>query len=141
VTIKNTIIRHCAGGAVDAHTTAGGSAVNISKSSLNDSLFGFRAGDNVKAVLDDCVVAGNNNNGVLTNNSGGLATKLVVSRCTINDTGGFGVLSSGGTSSVFISNNVIFNNVTGVGTLAAGALTSLGNNNINGNTTDGSPKP
>ena len=115
--------------------------VNISNSSLNDSLFGFRAGDNVKAVLDNCVAAGNNNNGILTNNSGAAATKMTVSRCTINDTGGFGVLASGGTSTVFISNNVIFNNVTGVGTAAGGTMTSLGNNNINGNTTDGSPKP
>jgi hypothetical protein len=87
------------------------------------------------------VLAGNANNGAFTNNSGGNATKLMVNRCTINDTGGFGVLSSGATSSVFISNNAIFNNVTGVGTAAGGAITSLGNNNINGNTTDGSPKP
>jgi hypothetical protein len=141
VNIKSTIIRHCLTGAVDAHTSAGGTAVNISNSSLNDSQFGFRAGDNVKAVLDNCVAAGNNNNGIITNNGGGAATKLMVSRCTVNDTGGFGVLSSGATSAVFISNNVIFNNTTGVGTAASGAITSLGNNNINGNTTDGSPKP
>jgi hypothetical protein len=141
LTVKNTTIRGCAGGAVDAKTAPAGSAVNISKSSLNDSLFGFRAGENVKAVLDDCVAAGNNNNGVLTNNSGGAATKLTVSRCTINDTGGFGVLSSGATSSVFISNNVIFNNVTGVGVLASGQLNSLGNNNIRNNTTEGAPIP
>jgi hypothetical protein len=142
VTIRNTTIRHCIGGAVYAHPNAGiGAAVNISKSSLNDSLFGFRANDNVKAVLDDCVLAGNTNNGVTVNNSGGAATKVTVSRCTINDTGGFGVVSSGALASVFISNNVVFNNVTGVGTLSGGVMTSLGNNNINGNTTDGSPKP
>ena len=142
VTIKRTTIRGCAGGAVVAQPNAAtGVAVNISKSSLNDSLFGFRAGDNVKAVLDDCVLAGNNNNGVTVNNSGGAATKVTVSRCTINDTGGFGVISSGATSTVFISNNVIFNNVTGVGTQTGGAMTSLGNNNIRGNTTDGAPLP
>jgi hypothetical protein len=141
VNIKNCIIRDCDGGAVQATPGGGNSAiVNISKSSMNASKFGFRADDNVKAVLDDCVLAGNANNGAFTNNSGGLATKLMVGRCTINDTGGFGVLSSGATSSVFINNNMIFNNVTGVGT-AGGVLTSLGNNNINGNTTDGSPKP
>jgi hypothetical protein len=141
LTIKRTTIRGCAGGAVEAKSAPAGSAVNISKSSLNDCLFGFRAGDNVKAVLDDCVAAGNNNNGIITNNSGGAATKMTVSRCTINDTGGFGVLSSGATSSVFISNNVIFNNTTGVGTLAGGVMNSLGNNNIRNNTTEGAPIP
>jgi hypothetical protein len=141
VTIKNTIIRKCLKGAAYAHpNSATGAAVNISKSSLNDGLFGFRADDNVKAVLDDCVLAGNANNGV-TVVPASVASRVIVSRCTINDTGGFGVVSSGALAAVFISNNVIFNNVTGVGTLAGGAMTSLGNNNINGNTTDGSPKP
>ncbi len=141
VTIKNTTIRGCAGGAVYAHpNSATGVAVNISKSRLNDCLFGFRADDNVKAVLDDCVLAGNNNNGV-TVTPASVATRVTVSRCTINDTGGFGIVSSGAPATVFISNNVIFNNVTGVGTQAGGSMTSLGNNNIRGNTTDGSPFP
>jgi hypothetical protein len=141
VTIKNTIIRRCPGGAVYAHPNPStGAAVNISKSSLNDSIFGFRAEANVKAVLDDCVLAGNTNNAVVVQPVS-VASKATLSRCTINDSGGYGVLANGSLATVFLSNNVIFNNGVGVGVLSGGGITSLGNNNINGNTTDGSPKP
>jgi hypothetical protein len=138
VTIKNTTIRKCASGAVYAHpNSATGAAVNISKSSLNDSRFGFRADDNVKAVLDDCVLAGNANNGV-TVTPASVATKVTVSRCTINDTGGNGIISSGAAATVFLSNSVIFNNVTGILAPSGGTLNTLGNNNIQGNSTNGS---
>jgi hypothetical protein len=140
VAIKNTYITRCGLGAVFASPAATGVAINISKSSLNDSSLGFRAENNVKAVLDDCVIAGNTNNAVVVQPTSGVS-KVTVSRCTISDSGGYGVLANGSLANVWISNNVIFNNGIGVGVLSSGVITSLGNNNINGNTTDGTPAP
>jgi parallel beta-helix repeat protein len=141
VTIKNTTFRGCGQGAVYVIPNAAtGVAVNISRSSMNDCLYAFRAENNVKAVLDDCVIAGSTNNAVVVQPASA-ASKVILSRCTINDSGGYGVLANGALATVFISNNVIFNNGVGVGVLAGGVITSLGNNNINGNATDGSPKP
>jgi parallel beta-helix repeat protein len=142
VTIKHTTIRDCTAGAVVARPAAAtGAAVNISNSSLNDSpAFGFRAEENVKAVLDNCVIAGNGANGVVVQPVS-TASKVTLSRCTINDNGGFGALVNGSLGTIFISNNVIFNNGVGVGALSSGVMTSLGNNNIRGNATEGTPLP
>jgi hypothetical protein len=140
VTVKNTTVRNCGGGGALASPGSGGATVNISKSSLNSSSFGFKAVDAVKAVLDDCVMAGNTNNGVASAPAS-LPTKVTVSRCTINDNGAFGILSNTANSSVVISNNVVFNNATGIGAAGGGLMISIGNNNVKNNTTDTSGAP
>ena len=49
-----------------------------------------------------------------------------------------GLRSDGPTTTVRIGTSVIFGNVTGVVSANGGALQSYGNNQLNGNTTDGS---
>ncbi len=52
-----------------------------------------------------------------------------------------GLRSDGPTSTVRIGNSVVFGNVTGVLSANGGALQSYGNNQITGNTTDGTTTP
>jgi hypothetical protein len=137
VNIKNCIIRNCVGGAVYAHPSSNGVVVNISKCSLNNSLFGFRADNNVKAILDDCVLASNTNNGVVVAASSG-ANDVSVNRCVINDTGaaGGGVKAVGSLATLRVSDCTIFNNSQGVQLLSNCTAFSANNNRIRGNTTD-----
>ncbi len=137
VNIKNCIIRNCTpGGAVLSKPGSGGAVVNIGKCSLNSSQYGFRAEDGTRAIVDDCVVASNVNNGVLSFAGVG-ATKVSVSRCAINDvTGsGGGVAVAGAGAVVRISDCTIFNNIRGV-FVSSGNAFSAGNNRIRDNTTD-----
>ena len=138
VNIKNCIVRNCDTGAVQANPAAGfGVIANISKCSLNNSLFGFRADNNVKALIEDCVIASNSNNGVLVSATSA-ASSACVSRCAINDTGnngGGGVAAVGGLSTVRIFACAIYNNATGV-LVSGGNAFSSNNNLIKENTTD-----
>ena len=138
VNIKNCVVRQCAnavnGGAVHAHPGAGGTLkLNISKTSLLTSQFGFRC-DSSLAVLDDCVISGNNAEGVV-----GASGKVSVNRCTISNNGTTGVVSLAAAATVHINDNAIFANSVGINVSSGGILTSFGTNRIHGNTTDFGP--
>ena len=147
VNIRNSVIRNCANGAVHARPTGTGDvAVNISHSSLNSCQFGFKAENNVGAVLSDSVFSGNVNNGILVAATS-LASVANVTRCTVNNNGtppapaGFGIVSVGALSTIIISSNTVSDNQTGIATQSGGFMISTGNNNVIGNTTNATAAP
>lgn len=66
----------------------------------------------------------------------------MVRNCTIGNNAGTGIAASGSagpTAVVRVTRSTITANGTGLRPLAAGSLTSYGDNNLDGNTTNGSP--
>ena len=137
VNVTNSIIRDCSGGAVFARPNA---VITISKCSLIESQFGFRAEGGVTAVVEDSIVSGHTFNGVVVDTSTVAGSASVsLNGCVISDNSLGGIVSRGATSVVRLSNNTIIGNVTGISASMNGALLSFGNNRVFGNTADGAP--
>jgi hypothetical protein len=116
------------------------------------SLTNVRAQDNgsagiaiisgVYASLDHCVVSGNRTDGFFAQgNSGGTEGNANAASMTVKNSvssgNGNGITARPGTT-VRISGVQVFNNTLGIN-LAGGTINSYGNNEIDGNTTDGAP--
>jgi hypothetical protein len=137
VNIRDTIIRDCAGGSVCAKPN---SVLSLKGCSLLASQYGLRVDGAATANAEDCVMSGNLGNGVVVDTSVVAGQAMVsLNKCLLTDNGHAGVLSQGPTSTARLSNNTITGNVNGIFFGSGGALLSFGNNQISGNTTDGSP--
>jgi hypothetical protein len=86
----------------------------------------------------DSISAGNTNFNVSALTTAGHGTPNVTLNRASLSASLLGLKADGPTATVRVGNSVIFGNVTGVQSLNGGTLQSYGNNQINGNTTDGS---
>jgi hypothetical protein len=91
----------------------------------------------VNLTVVDTVVAGNTNANIAAFTTPGTGTANVMINRTSLSAAALGLRSDGATTTVRIGSSVIFGNVTGVATANGGVLQSYGNNQLNGNTTDG----
>lgn len=139
VNVRDTVIRDCVGGSISAKPN---SVLTVKNCSLLSSQYGVRAEGAATVNLEDCVIAGHVGNGVVVNTTIITGQAMVnINDCFLTDNGGSAVLSKGTTATIRLSNNTITGNLTGI-TIPAGSggiVLSYGNNQISGNTVDGSP--
>jgi len=107
-----------AGMTVDGHLTTGATTVAVENSV---------ASGNVKAGF--------------TGSAASSPVTLALDHVVANNNGSVGVQSVGGLSTVYLGNSTVTGNKTGVSTSSSGQLLSYKNNQINGNTADGTPIP
>lgn len=137
VNVKDTIVRDCSGGAILAKPNA---VLTLDKSSLLASQFGLRVDGGATASLESCVISGHVGNGVVVDTSALPGPAIGnLNNCHLADNGFAGVFSRGASTTVRLGKNTITGNVNGIVTADGGLLLSYGNNQISGNTTDGSP--
>jgi hypothetical protein len=123
---------------------SGGSAnVSINRTELRNNVNGIFAdgssgGGAVNLNVRDSVVTGSSNSGIIVFAPSASMTALV-DRTTVNYSINTGVAAAGATATVRIGNSTISNNVTGVVALSGATLRSYKNNQINANSTDGTP--
>jgi hypothetical protein len=121
VVLKGVSIDNNSGGGLRADGTGGAGAINVA---IADSLVGFNAGNGFNAVsgLGSVVTVDIIRVAVLSNGANGIQANQ----------------SSGGTASVTVGSTVIFGNDVGVTALGGASLFSYSNNQVTGNTSNGS---
>jgi hypothetical protein len=92
----------------------------------------------VNLTVFDSISAGNTNANIAAFTTPGTGKANVMINQASLSASNVGLRSDGATTTVRIGSSVIFGNVTGVVTANGGVLQSCGNNQLNGNTTDGS---
>lgn len=123
---------------------SGGNAnVSVSRTDLKGNVNGIfvdgsGGGGVVNLNVRDSLVTGSSNSGIVVYTNGPSVTALI-DRTTVNYSSNTGVAVAGAAATVRIGNSTISNNVTGVIALSGGSLRSYKNNQINANTTDGTP--
>jgi hypothetical protein len=142
--VKDTIVRSCPG--FDGMRLVPDNSVflivSLSNVRLQDNGYGAEIFSGVYASLDHCNISGNLQNGLSAiGNAGGAEGNVNAASVTVTNS----VVSGNGNgiiaffSAIFrVSGVQVFNNTQGL-KLAGGAINSYGNNEIDGNTTDGAP--
>jgi hypothetical protein len=92
----------------------------------------------VNLMVIDSIAAGNANSDIAAFTTPGNGTANVMINRSSLSASNIGLRSDGPTTTVRIGSSAIFGNVTGVVSANGGVLLSYGNNQFNGNTTDGS---
>jgi hypothetical protein len=87
-------------------------------------------------VVDSAVSANTGSNIAAFTTPGTGTANVMINRASLS-AAGLGVRSDGPATTVRIGDSEIFGNVTGVAAVNGGTLQSYGNNQLNGNTTDG----
>ncbi|WP_244571267.1 right-handed parallel beta-helix repeat-containing protein [Mesorhizobium carmichaelinearum] len=146
--VNNTTITGNNDGIHVQPTGTGSAKVTIENSSIeNNNLAGVKAdgtgstgGINISVVNSN--VSGNTNSGIsLFNSAGGAAIITMVDRVLAANNGANGGLRADGPSTTLrVGNSTISGNTTGTAINNGGVINSYGNNEINGNTSDG-PNP
>ena len=140
--VSDTVLLDNAGGGVFSSPTNGATAkVNVSRVMALNNTFGVR-GDNSQVAISDSVVSGNSSNGFFARSTGPATTMFIEhSVATNNGLSSLvaGVRSDGAAAIVRINDNTIVNNSVGLLSNNGGQIVSAGNNDVFGNTTDGSP--
>ena len=98
----------------------------------------FNGAGPITVAVENSVSSGNQKAGFTGSAASGPVT-LALDHVVANNNGSVGVQSVGGLSTVFLGNSTVTGNKTGVSTTSGGQLLSYKNNQINGNTTDGTP--
>jgi hypothetical protein len=133
------------GGGINVKPTGSGSAaVQVERVQVANNFNGIIANGNgstggIKVTVVDSSSSGNSGQGVIaTTPVGGAAVKVMVNRLTaVNN--GTGVQADGAGAGVLIGSSNIKGNTTGVAATNGGTLGSYKNNQINDNTSDGTP--
>jgi hypothetical protein len=115
--LKNVYVDNNAGVGVKVDSTGGTGTVNLT-------------------VVDSVVSASANSNIAAFTTPGTGTANVMINRTTLSASA-LGLRSDGATTTVRIGDSDIFGNVTGVATANGGTLQSYDNNQLNGNTTDG----
>ena len=99
------------------------------------------AGGVINMTVRESVAAGNTSNGIVaTGNSAGPAIIMKVDRSTSShNAAGFGVIADGPKTTIRLNNSTVSGNIKGIGASNGGVLASYMNNDVDGNSTDGSP--
>jgi hypothetical protein len=125
VYIRNTIISHNTGNAINLTATAANKAVIESSSLINNGASGMGVTNLNNAMVTRSVIAGNGSSGIASD--AGSAVSVDSSVLSGNGTG----IGTGGT--VRLSNSDVTQNTTGF----SGTVSSYGNNRLQGNSTFG----
>jgi hypothetical protein len=146
--VNNTTITGNNDGIHVQPTGTGSAKVVIENSSIeNNNLAGVKAdgtgstgGMNITVVSSN--VSGNTNSGIsLFNTAGGAAINIMVDRVAAANNGANGGLRADGPNTLLrVGNSTVSGNTTGTAINNGGLIQSYGNNQINGNTSDG-PNP
>jgi hypothetical protein len=91
----------------------------------------------VNLMVVDSIVAGSGNSNIAAFTTPGTGTANVMINRTSLSASALGLRSDGATTTIRIGDSEIFGNVTGVVTANGGQLLSYGDNQLNGNTADG----
>jgi hypothetical protein len=111
--------------------------------SQDNNGFGVAAEPGTYASLDHCNITGNRTQGIYALGApggveGNATFASVAVKNSVSSNNGTGVSAQNG-AIVRISGVQIFDNTTGINLAGGGSVVSYGNNEINGNTTDGAP--
>ena len=146
VAISNVQIYNCGFGGVFAHTRSPTriAHVAIEKSTFTDNVIGVLAGNNSRVTCANCFASGNENVGFQSQTTTNRATAVLsLESCVTTNHNLFsfsaGVASGGGgggTSIVRMTNVSILNNLNGYSIFTGGTIRTLGNNKVDGNTTN-----
>ena len=123
---------------------AGGptSTATVERCELTDNAtFGIRVEDNARAIVRNTVASGNLNGFLATTTTANSPT-MTLEHCVAshNSVGGLSAGFGGtGLAVIVMSDTVVTNNATGLRRDANGEIDSFGNNQVNGNATDGTP--
>jgi Right handed beta helix region len=98
----------------------------------NASYTGIDASGSTFGVVRDSVVSGIGDTGISVSSG----ASLLIENTTVADSKVYGLLAQDGAGILVSNSNVVHNN-TGLATFAGATLTSFGNNDVSGNTTDG----
>lgn len=143
--IKDSIIRGNPGGGI-LIKPSGSAIVNASIDNirLENNSFGLRNEDRSFVSIQDSVISGNLNNGLILSTAAAVGS-LNIDNCSVTNNAGTvisslaGVKSNGANSTVRISRNTIMNNSIGLLPVLSGKILSFGNNQIDGNGSNGAP--
>jgi hypothetical protein len=92
-------------------------------------------------TISDTVVANNGGKGIyaLSSNFSALPAVVMVRNSTIVNNGGGGLVVEGSGTTLRVTRSTITRNATGFAAVSSGTLLSYGDNNVDGNTNDGTP--
>jgi len=118
----------------------------INNTKVNNNSFGIKAegtgggGGVINMTVRESVSAGNTNNGIVgTTPVGGANIVMMVDRSASSHNAAFGVIADGAATTIRVGGSSITGNGTGVGASNGGTLRSYKNNQIDGNSSDGTP--
>lgn len=117
----------------------GGGSLVIENTTIQNNAAGVvvdGTGGAAKVTIKNARILKNTNNGITVQNAGAQA---MVERTTITDNGGTGMTVTGSGALGFIGNSTVTGNATGVSAASSGTLYSFQQNQIAGNTNDGTP--
>jgi hypothetical protein len=143
--ITDTHISHVSGSGVHTVPGAAGSAVgSLHNVRIYESGFGVRAEDRTNNLsIRDSYIGDNLNSGVQVKPTAGVA-KVSVDNSHVSNNGlanaaAAGIKSSGAGAQVYLGGTLVTGNPNGLDPELSGLIASFGNNNVNGNTNNGSP--
>lgn len=125
-----------------APTGTGGANVTITNSVFSNNIVGVRADSAATSGAIDVTVtnstaAGAPFHGFVALGAGG-PVRMMLNRVTSTNNLGEGVRAAGANADIRIGSSVVTGNGTGLAAASSGQILSYGNNQINGNTVDGS---
>ena len=140
VYVRNSNISGFQGGGATGISFTGGGTLVVEKTVINSNGTGIAlsgSGGNVNMTLRNVIVHGNSGNGVSITTAGSNA-RVMIDHSTLALNGGTGLNVNGSAAITMIGNSTVTGNATGVA-VASGSLYSFKENQIAGNTTDGTP--
>lgn len=143
IVTNSVIANNITGGILVAPSGTGTAQVTVTGTQLSGGAFGLRTQDRTMAVVSDCVVTGNPNQGVVAVSTSQYVD-ITVTGSTLNDNG-FGAANAGAIQStgpaaiIRIAGNNITNNQYGLWATGGGQILSFGSNEVTDNDTDGNP--
>ena len=93
----------------------------------------------VYVTIADSVISNWSDVGIVGFTSSGATTQVMVRNCTISNNSGIAIQSNGAAAVVRVTRSTITANTFGFLSFGSGTLVSYGDNNLDGNTTNGSP--
>jgi hypothetical protein len=134
------------GGILVQAGTGATSKVILNRVEVYNNFFGIKAdgratgGGTINMTIRDSTSAGNQANGIVGTMSGtGAAVVMMVDQTASSHNAAFGVIADGASTTIRIGGSSITGNATGVGASNSATLRSYKNNQIDGNTADGTP--
>ena len=154
LTVTNTHLYNngdaVSGGGILINGIAGATSKTVLRNvAIINNFFGLKADGTgaaagiINMTLSNTVSAQNSSNGIVgTTPAGGAGIAMLIDRSVAShNAAGFGVVADGAATTIRIGNSVISGNQNGVGTSNGGTVQSYKNNEINNNSTDGTPVP
>jgi hypothetical protein len=141
--VTNTVISDSGVGMQILPSTAGSTLIAVlDRVTLENNGSGFAvqglATGSVNVTVSDSVVSKTTADDIDIESFGGPVSAMI-RNSTVTNSHGNGILACGAGATVRVTKSAITDNLTGVATCSGGVLDSYGDNNIDGNTSNGSP--